>query len=139
MKDFDAERRERHAAREAQSGDRSFIFGGETFTYRPIVSYTLLERIFGTEEQGAAEAIRALESTVVEMIEEKDRDRFLSIVRNVDDPVSLDDLSTLCGWLTEGQVGRPTQAPLPSIGGDAKTSIASTEDSSSLPAEASAA
>jgi hypothetical protein len=139
MKDFDAERRERHAEREAEAGDRSFVFGGETFTYRPVVSYTLLERIFGADEQGAAEAIRALESTVVEMVEEKDRERFLATVRNPDDPITLDDLTTLCGWLTEGQVGRPTEAPSPSTDGDAKTSTPSTVDSSSPLAEASAA
>jgi hypothetical protein len=139
MKDFDTERKERHAEREATMGDRTFILGGETFSYRATVSYTVLERIAASSEQDGAALIRALEEAVIELLEEGQQDRFLAVIRSTEDPLSFSDLNDLCTWLTEAQVNRPTLAPLPSTAGDAKTSTSSTDDSSSPPAAVSAA
>jgi hypothetical protein len=139
MKDFDAERQERHAQREAEMGDREFTLGGQTFHYIPIASYTVLEQIATTDDLEGAELIRVMENSAVKLIEEEERGRFLEVVRSEKDPLTFGDLNDVCRWLTEAQVGRPTQAPSPSMDGDAPTSITSTDDSSSKPAVASAA
>lgn len=139
MKDFDKERRASHAAREKEMADRSFKLGGETFTYRPFVSYTVLQSIAASGEQEGVDLIQSLESAVVALLEDGQEDRFLAVARSQKDPLTFADLNDLCTWLTEAQVGRPMQAPSPSTDGDAKTSTSSTEDSSSKLAEASAA
>jgi hypothetical protein len=139
MKDFDTERRERHAERERMMGERSFVVGGETFYYRAVVSYTVLESIAGSGGLEGAELIHVLERGAVDMLEDGQEERFLAVLRNMDDPLSFNDLNELCFWLTEAQSGRPTLAPLPSTAGDATTSTSSTDDSSSLPAAASVA
>lgn len=139
MKDFDAELRENHAKREAEMGDRSFRLGGETFTYRSTVSYTVLEYIANTGELDGGDLIANLERGCVDLLEEGQEERFLAVLRSTSEPLSFTDLNDLCTWLTEAQVNRPTLAPLPSTAGDATTSTSSTDDSSSLPAAASAA
>ena len=137
MKDLDADRRERHAERELVMGDRTFLLGGETFTYRSAVSYTVLEDIAATSESDGTELIQALEKAVVALLEEGQEERFLKVVRSTEDPFTFSDLNDLCTWLTEAQLGRPTQAAWPSTGGDATTPTSSTDDSSSPPAEES--
>jgi hypothetical protein len=139
VKDFDTERKVRHAEREAEMGDRSFVLGGETFTYRAIVSYTVLEKIAASSEKDGAELIRNLEDAVLDLLEDGQEERFLAVLRSTTDPLNFSDLNELCTWLTEAQVNRPTLAPLPSTAGDATTSTSSTDDSSSQPAAASAA
>lgn len=139
MKDFDSERKARHDEREASMGDRSFILGGQTFHYRATVSYTVLEKIAASSDQDGAELIRNLEDAILGLLEDGQQDGFLAVIRSTEDPLSFADLNDLCTWLTEAQVNRPTLAPLPSTAGDAKTSTSSTDDSSSLPAAASAA
>ena len=139
MKDFDTERRERHAEREKEMGDRSFILSGKTFVYRANASYTVLEQIAATNDADGGDLIRAMEQSVLELLEPGQEDEFLATIRSKDDPYTFADLNELAEWLTEAQVKRPTLAPLPSTGGDATTPISSTDDSSSKPAEASAA
>lgn len=138
-KDFDAERRERNALHEAQLGDRSFTLGGETFTYRPIVSYTVLESLMNTDDLEGVELVRALEQGMLDLLEDGQEEKFLKVIHSKTDPWTFQDLNELVKWVTEAQSGRPTLAPLPSTGGDATTSTSSTDDSSSPPAEASAA
>lgn len=138
MKDFDAERRERHAEREARMGDRVFILGGEEFTYRATVSYTVLEYIANSGQLDGGDLIANLERGCVDLLEDGQEARFLKVLRSTEDPLSFSDLNDLCTWLTEAQVGRPTLAPSPSTDGDATTSTSSTDDSSSTLAAASA-
>jgi hypothetical protein len=139
MKDFDTERRERHAAREVEMGDRSFTLGGETFTYRSVVSYTVLEEIAASSDKDGAELISSLEAAILHLLEDGQEERFLKAIRSPDDPFTFADLNDLATWLTEVQVGRPTQAPSLSTTGGAATSTPSTDDSSSPPAVVSAA
>jgi hypothetical protein len=139
LKDFDSEIRERHAEIEARAGDRSFLLGGVTFTYRAFVSYTVLQRIAATADQDGVDLIDAMETAVVDLLEEGQKEKFLEVSRNTESPMTFFDLNELCSWMTEAQTGRPTLAPSPSSSGDAQTSTSSTEDSSSKPAAASAA
>lgn len=138
MKDFDSERQERHAAREKEMGDRTFVLGGEKFTYRATVSYTVLEYIANTGELEGGDLIHNLERGCVDLLDDGQEERFLAVLRSTENPLSFADLNDLCTWLTEAQVGRPTLAPLPSTAGDATTSTSSTDDSSSPLVAASA-
>lgn len=139
VKDFDAERHERHAAREALMGDRIIKLGGKPFKYQGTVSYTILEDIADTGAMDGGELIRGLEQAIIRMLEPGQEDAFLEVVRSVEDPWTFQDLNDLCTWLTEAQVGRPLAQPSPSLPGVETTGTASTEDSSSKPAVASAA
>lgn len=139
MKDFDTERHERHAAREQDLGDRSFVLGGVTFTYRAVSSYTVMGDIGSDKDMGAAELIGVMEQALLKLIEPGQEEEFLAAIRSEDDPFSFADLTELVQWLTEAQTDRPTQAPSPSTSGDVATSTALKESSSSEPAVASAA
>jgi hypothetical protein len=139
MKDFDAERRERHAAIEAEAGDCEFTLGGQVFHYIPVTSYTVLEEVAQTDELEGAAMIRVMEDSAIKMIVKEERKQFLEVLRSTSDPLNFIDLNDVCRWLTEAQVRRPTIAPLPSTGGDATTSTPLTDDSSSKPAVVSAA
>lgn len=139
VKDFDLDRRERNEQREREMGDRVFTLCGEQFTYRSSISYTVLEKIATQADLEGAELIQSMEQAVIDLLEPGQEEKFLSVARNQDDPLTFADLSELATWLTEVQVKRPTPAPLPSTPGAPKTSTSSKADSSSEPAVASAA
>lgn len=139
MKDFDTGRKERRALRLERMGDRQFKLGGETFTYRDSVSYTVLEKIAASADDDGADLIRVLERAVIELLEDGQEERVLAVLHSTTDPFTFEDLNELVSWLTEVQSGRPTLASSPSTAGDAETETSSTEDSSSRPAVASAA
>ncbi len=137
-KDFDSERRERHAQRERGLGDRTFVLSGQTFKWRANASYTALERLASADEKDGAELVRAMESAMVDMVEEEQQEKFLEVLHDKDDPYTFADLNSIASWLVEEQVKRPTIAPSSSTGGDAdpKTTTSSKDDSSSEPVEA---
>lgn len=139
MKDFDTERRERHAAREAVMGDRAFTLGGETFTHRVATSYMVLERVMDVENLEPVEVVRAYESAVIDMLEPGQEEELLKVLHSTDDPFTFEDLHDLVGWLTEAMLNRPTPASSPSTDGDAPGETASTDSSSTKLVEASAA
>jgi hypothetical protein len=138
-RDFDTERRQRHAERVALLGDRKIVLGGKAFTYRSTVSYTILEDISDTSVLEGSELIRALEEAITHLLEPGQEDEFLAVVRSTEDPWTFQDLNDLCAFLTEAQVGRPLAQPSPSQDGGESTTTTSTESSSSRPAVASAA
>lgn len=139
MKDFDAERAQKHAERALDLEERTFLLGGERFTYRTEVSYLVLERISAIGDDGGSGLIRDLERAVLDLLEPGQEDLFLDVVHRDDDPVTLADLNDLAQWLTEAQVNRPTKAPSLSTDGREATGTDSTENSSSPPAVVSAA
>jgi hypothetical protein len=139
MKDFDQERRERNAEREARITDRTFVLGGVEFTFRPTSSYTVLALVASTNEMDAADTIRAFEDAICEFLVEGEAEKFLEVARNKDDPITFQDLNDICFYITEKQSGRPTLAPSPSTTGQERTTTPSTDDSSSKPAAVSAA
>lgn len=139
MKDFDKERLQRHAERSLDLEERTFLLGGEQFTFRSEVSYLVLERISAIGDDGGGGIIRDMEAAVLDLLEPGQEEKFLAVVRNDAEPVTLADLNDLCAWLTEKQVDRPTRAPSLSTDGRDSTGTDSTESSSSLPAVASAA
>lgn len=139
MRDFDSDRRARHAQREEELGDRTILVGGEQFTYRAFASYTVLGEISGEREETADTMIQDLEQSLLKMLDPGQEERFLKAIRSQEDPFTFADLVDLVQGVTELIAGRPTPASSPSTGGDAQTSTTSTEDSSSEPAVASAA
>ena len=112
-KDFDGERRERHAARERGLGARDFVLSGKRFTWLPNVSYTALESLSAADEFDGAELIRAIEGAMTEMIVEDQREQFLAVLRDKDDPYTFADLNAVATWLVEEQVKRPTHCSHP--------------------------
>lgn len=139
MKDFDKERRERNAEREARITDRTFQLGGVEFTFKPTVSYTVLQLVASTDLMDAADTISAFEDAICEFLVDGQCEKFLEIARNKEDPVTFADLNNICFYITEKQSGRPTLAPLPSTTGEGTTETPSTDASSSKPAVASTA
>jgi hypothetical protein len=137
VRDFDSGRHERRAERE--QADRTFVLGGETFVYRAEVSYTVLEKISEQSEMIGADLIRSIEKSVVELLEPGQEERFLAVARAAEDPFTWEDLNELSTWLTEVQMGRPTQALSPSGDGDGTTETPLKDASFSEPAVASAA
>lgn len=141
MKDFDAERLERHKRREAEMGDRSFQLGGETFTYKANVSVDVLEKFTSDEILLGGDYIRMIKASCLEMIEDIDdaHERFLSLLSRSEDPITLIDLQDVFQGLVQEAFRRPTSASSPSGGLDADAGTTSTETSSTAPAEAAAA
>lgn len=137
MKDFDSEWAERRLARASE--ERTFVLGGETFTYRAEVSYLVLERIGGIGDDSGNGVIRDMEAAVIDMLEDGQEERFLAVAQRKENPITLAELNDLCQWLTEVQVNRPTEAPSLSTDGRSSTGTDSTESSSSPLAEVSAA
>jgi hypothetical protein len=135
MKDFDLERAERHAEREKALGDRSFVFGGETFTYAANVSYDVLRNLTSEVPLAGQAYIDAIETNVVALIED-DGDahkRFLKLCKRRKDPITFDDLQNLCTGLVEEAFKRPLEVSLPSTDGQQTTGTVLTESSSTEP------
>ncbi len=141
MRNFDSEREQRHAEREKALGDRSFTFGSEVFAYSSNVSYDVLRRLTSDVPLQGEAYITAIENSVLDLIEDEGdaHKRFLKLCKRKKDPVTFDDLQTLCTALVELAFSRPTEASLPSGDGREITGTTSTEPTSSEPAVASAA
>jgi hypothetical protein len=138
VKDYDAERQQRHKEREQALGDRQFKLGGEIFTYRANVSYDVLRRLTSDAPLTGSAYIDAIELSCLEMIEDDDdaHKRFIALSSRDKDPVTLEDLQAVFSGLVEDAFKRPTQASLPSGVTDAATGTSSTETPSTAPAEA---
>ena len=135
MKDFDLERAERHAEREKALGDRSFVFGGETFTYAANVSYDVLRNLTSEVPLAGQAYIDAIETNVVALIEDEGdaHKRFLKLCKRRKDPITFDDLQNLCTGLVEEAFKRPLEVSLPSTDGQQTTGTVLTESSSTEP------
>ena len=134
-RDFDKEREARHAERVKALGDRSFVFGGETFTYAANVSYDVLRNLTSEVPLAGQAYIDAIEQNVVALIED-DGDahkRFLKLCKRRKDPITFDDLQTLCTGLVEEAFKRPLEVSLPSTDGQQTTGTVLTEPSSTEP------
>lgn len=138
MKDFDQERRERHARREEELPDRRFVLNGHTFTYRANPSYTALERLASASDAQGVEVIRLWEDGLLDLLDDGQEDALLAALRDPKKPVTIEDLNQIISWVTEAQTARPTSPPSPSGAGGNGTSTSSTEDSSSVQVEGSA-
>jgi len=141
MRDFDKERTERHGERERALGDRDITFGGEVFRYESNVSYDVLRRLTSDVPLQGEAYITAIENSVLDLIEDEGdaHKRFLKLCKRKKDPVTFDDLQTLCTALVELAFSRPTEASLPSGDGRETTGTTSTEPTFSEPAVASVA
>ena len=137
-RDFDKEREARHAEREKALGDRSFVFGGETFQYEANVSYDVLRNLTSDVPLAGQAYIDAIETNVLSLIEDEGdaHKRFLKLVKRRKDPITFDDLQTLCTGLVEEAFRRPLEVSLPSTDGQPTTGTDLTESSSTEPAEA---
>jgi hypothetical protein len=134
MYDFDAERNARHAAREAEFGEKPFTFAGEIFYVRPNVRYPAIKRVAEiTEATGGVEVFDAVEAAVLAMIDPRDdaHERFHRACESDDDPITFEDLTALNNWLIRESTSRPPTPPESSATGLSKTGIESTVISSS--------
>lgn len=133
MKNFDEERRGRLEA------DRSFILGGETFTYKASVAPETVLRwsqLTGGEipDLTEVEAIAIYDETVLVFLEEGQNEKWAK-VRDPEHefPLSIGDLRKLIRHLFEVTSDRPTGRPSGSStgSGTAETETPSTDASSS--------
>lgn len=154
--DLDVERRERQQARQAALGDRTFIFGGETFTHVRDCPWDIVRRAAALEDpEPGTDVLGEIATLCLELIERgeeiydpaeegaklsyepprfSDHDRFWGLLHRKDDPITTDDVSALLRWLMGAASGRPTQPPLPLPDGSEKSGSASTGISSLQPA-----
>lgn len=112
--DFDPERNARHAAREAEFGERTFRFGGEVFYVRANVRYPAIKRIASiTTSSDGVEVFDAVEAAVVAMIDPRDNahERFRKVCESDIDPVTFEDLAELQNWLVREATTRPPTQP----------------------------
>lgn len=130
MKDFDQERQAR------VNRERTFRIGGEEFTYRPAVSPEALlpynTAITGDSRPSEAEWIELYDETIRALLDPGQEEKWAT-VRNpdVENPISIQDLSGLLQWLLEEQVGRPTGQPSDSSTSSDGNGTHSKDDSSS--------
>jgi len=138
MKDYDQDREARHAEREQQLGDRSFVFGGEQFQFEANVSYDVLRNLTSEVPLAGQAYIDAIEQNVLSLIEDTgdSHKRFLKLCKRRKDPITFDDLQTLCTGLVEEAFKRPLEVSLPSTDGPETTGTGLTGSSSTEPAEA---
>jgi hypothetical protein len=138
MVDYDKEREARHAERVKALGDRSFVFGGETFQYEANVPYDVLRNLTSDVPLAGQAYIDAIETNVLSLIEDEGdaHKRFLKLCKRRKDPITFDDLQTLCTGLVEEAFKRPLEVSLPSTDGQETTGTGSTGSSSTEPAEA---
>lgn len=156
MHDLDEARRERHLARQAALGERTFIFGGEQFIHVTDCPYDVVKQAAMIEDMSGVEVFFAMENCVVRLIEPgtalpqtdedkalgepvlySDHERFRALLHRTDDPITSDDVSHLLRWLMGATTGRPTQPSAASATGSAESGTNSTVGSSQLPVEAS--
>jgi hypothetical protein len=140
MHDFDVERAKRHAERAAEFGDKPFKFAGEVFHVRPNIGYLGIKRVAElTDASTGTETFDAIEASVISMLDPRDDaiGRFLAVSRNLDDPVTFEDLVELQNWLVEQSTNRPPTQEEPSASMPPQTGNGSTEVSSTVQGEAS--
>ena len=133
--DFDPERNARHAAREAEFGEKPFRFGGEVFHVRANVRYPAIKRLAEiTSATDGVEVFDAVEQAVLAMIDPRDNahERFKALCASEDNPVTFEDLAELQNWLVQEATQRPPTEPAssattPSVAGTTSTAASSTE------------
>lgn len=131
MHDFDEERRKRHATRETEAGDRTFMFGGKLMRFRANTPYSVTQSVAAlTETTDGSAVFDTLEKAVVDMIEPDDRSMFWEACRDDAFPVTFDDLLDLANWLIERQTARPPTPAESSAPSSSPTGTTSTETSS---------
>lgn len=139
LKDFDAERRQRHQEAEDAWGDRSFVFGGATLTFQANPPYQATKALVEISESDPGMRVFAIvEGAVRGILEPSSRPAFDDAVsQDKADPVTWDDLIALAYWLVEQSSSRPTGRSQSSTGGSSGTGTVSTGNSSGAPAVAS--
>lgn len=137
--DFDSERNARHAARDAEFGEKPFRFGGEVFYVRANVSYPAIKKIAEiTEATDGVEVFERVEEAVMAMIDPRDgaHERFMKVAESVDDPITFEDLAELQNWLISEATQRPPTQPDSSATGQSTAGTLSTVPSSTGQEEA---
>lgn len=137
MKDFDAARELRqHGRAERFAGrDRTFLLGGETFTYRIFVPFSVIASIASAGGSGWS-VMAAIDAGIPELIETGDGyEDALERWERAKKTVEWLDVQAAVFWIVEELSERPTEAPRPSGNGRESTGTSSTDDSSSPRAE----
>lgn len=129
MKNFDDHRRARATAEE-----REFKIGGEQFRCKAAVRPETIAPFDDIQDETPVlETLALVDSIVVGMLEPDDDAelRYRALRAREADPLTVDDLLELVGWMIEKVTGRPTVLPGGSSAGPGTTGTNSTEGSSS--------
>lgn len=125
FKDFDAARREH--VRESVA----FALRGHRFECVPVLPALALFELASHGHLGATATIPFLEAIVVDV------DGLRDVLESKADPVDMELLVELVGWLVEEYTGRPTQRPAGSPDGLSSTGPTSTVDAPAHPVSSS--
>jgi len=111
-----------------------FALNGEDFTCRPAMAgAVLLDFVRRADSNSGGAAADAIIQFLEDALEEPDRERFQSIIRDPDTIVEVDTLAAISAWLIEQYTTRPTkQRPRSASGrsslGHGPTDISSEEE-----------
>lgn len=123
-KNFDVDRNER------LQRERSFVLGGETFTYRPSVSPEALLAWDQRHDKVGQDFLDVVDETVLAFLEDGQKAKWEHVRRPADasnpNPVNINDIVEVIAYLFEEQVGRPTEQPSASTNGAVRTETPST-------------
>lgn len=136
IRDFDQSARERHAENAKNFGDHPFLFRGETFHVRANVNYDVLASVAAlTEETDGTRVIATVAEAVVNLIDPRDNaiDRFHTVRKDNELPVTFEDLMELLNWLIEEQTSRPPTLAESSSGGSSENGMKQTAILSTAP------
>lgn len=143
MRDFDAERDQRLAEREArymeEGIDRSFKLGGEIFEYRYMLPYSAIDAIWSVNVDTAPGTLTdRINKALSQMIEPGENGEALKRLERAKENFEIEDARAVTLFVIAEVSRRPTQAPSPSGDGRERTGAESTDDSSSQVAEPAA-
>lgn len=130
MKDFDVARAKRKRSEE----ERTFKIAGETFVLKNGVRPEALAGFDEINENSPiADSMGAWDTLFLEMVEDSDdaHERYRQIRSDSVDPLTIEDLEDMVGWMMEQVTGRPTGSPSGSTAGREETGTTSMDDSSS--------
>lgn len=140
MHDFDKAQLARHAQNAEAFGERTFGLRGETFHVRANVGYSAIKAMAEINENTEGTVVfERVENAVLAMIDPRNdaHARFIALCRQMDNPITFDDLNDINNWLIQETTQRPPTQQNSSPTGQQTPGTSSTETSSSEPAQAS--
>lgn len=88
----------------------AFALNGDDFSCRPaLAGAVLLDFVRRADSDSGGVAAEAIIQFLEDSLEEPDRDRFTSMIRDPDVIVEMDMLGDIAGWLIEQYTARPTK------------------------------
>lgn len=108
-----------------------FSLNGEDFQCRPALpGAQLLDFVRRADAESGGAAAEAIVEFLEDSLEEADRERFTTMIRDPDVIVEVETLGEIAGWIVEQYTNRPTKPRSRSVAGRTKTGRGSTDTSS---------